>query len=136
MPRTVHFTPRLVVNTVRGAVASAVEGCGVTRAFSCQIAEHVREGELDIVLAGDEEAPIPVHVLLPTGRLSMPKARAFVDFAVPRLRGYFARLAKDAEEVGTQSRQRIMCAEPRLVAAHRSGSRRGVGDLFHVHHQV
>ena len=29
-----------------------------------------------IVLARDEEAPVPVHVLLPTGRLSMPKARA------------------------------------------------------------
>jgi DNA-binding transcriptional LysR family regulator len=86
VPRTVHFTPRLVVNSARGAIASAVEGRGVTRVFSCQIAEHVRAGDLEIVLADDEEAPIPVHVILPAGRLSMPKARAFVDFAVPRLR--------------------------------------------------
>jgi DNA-binding transcriptional LysR family regulator len=104
VPRTVHFIPRLVVNSVRGAVASAVEGCGVTRVFSCQIAEHVSNGDLEIVLARDEEAPVPVHVLLPTGRLSMPKARAFVDFAVPRLRSYFARLAKDGEEIGARSR--------------------------------
>jgi DNA-binding transcriptional LysR family regulator len=115
VPRTVQFTPRLVVNTVRGAVASAVEGCGVTRVFSCQIAEQVRDGELEIVLAGDEEAPIPVHVLLPTGRLSMPKARAFVDFAVPRLRSYFARLARDAEEDAAQSRPGTMCEETRVV---------------------
>jgi DNA-binding transcriptional LysR family regulator len=116
VPRTVHFTPRLVVNTVRGAVASAVEGFGVTRVFSCQIAEQVRDGELEIILAGDEEAAIPVHVLLPTGRLSMPKARAFVDFAVPRLRGYFARLAKDAEVAAIQSRRGNVRTESCVVA--------------------
>jgi DNA-binding transcriptional LysR family regulator len=119
VPRTVHFTPRLVVNTVRYAVASAIEGRGVTRVFSCQIAEHVRDGELEIVLAHDEETPIPVHVLLPTGRLSMPKARAFVDFAVPRLRSYFARLAKDADEAATQSRPGNVCAESPVIVAGR-----------------
>jgi DNA-binding transcriptional LysR family regulator len=115
VPRTVHFTPRLMVNSVRGAVASAVEGCGVTRAFSCQIAEHVRDGELEIVLADDEEPPIPVHVLLPTGRLAMPKARAFVDFAVPRLRSYFARLAKEVEETTARSRRGNVFTEPHVV---------------------
>jgi DNA-binding transcriptional LysR family regulator len=103
VPRTVQFTPRLVVNSVRGAVASAVEGRGVTRVFSCQIAGHLREGELEIVLAGDEDAPIPVHVLTPTGRLSVPKVRAFVDFAVPQLRAHFARLAKDEEQAASRS---------------------------------
>src|SRR6516164_6789961 len=34
IPRTVQFTPRFVVNGVRVAVASAVEGHGVTRLFS------------------------------------------------------------------------------------------------------
>ncbi len=109
VPRTVHFTPRLVVNSVRGAVASAVEGYGVTRVFSCQIAEHLREGELEILLAGDEEPPILVHVLAPTGRLSVPKARAFVDFAVPLLRSYFARLAKNAKEAAPVDRDAEMC---------------------------
>jgi DNA-binding transcriptional LysR family regulator len=117
VPRTVHFTPRLVVNSVRGAVASAVEGCGITRVFSCQIAEHVRKGDLEIVLPRDEEAPVPVHLLLPTGRLSMPKARAFVDFAVPRLRSYFARLAKDADESGTRSRPGNVSAALQVVAS-------------------
>jgi hypothetical protein len=37
---------------------------------------------------------MPVHVISPNGRLSVPKVRAFTDFAVPRLRNEFARLAK------------------------------------------
>jgi DNA-binding transcriptional LysR family regulator len=97
MPRTVQFTPRFVVNSVRAAVASAVEGHGVTRLFSYQVAEHVREGRLQIVLRSDEHAPLPVNVVTPEGRLSVPKVRAFVDFVVPRLRAQFARLAADAE---------------------------------------
>jgi DNA-binding transcriptional LysR family regulator len=116
VPRTVQFTPRLVVNSVRGAVASAVEGRGVTRVFSCQIAGHLRAGELEIVLAEDEEAPIPVHVLTPTGRLSVPKARAFVDFAVPQLRAHFARLAKDVAEAASRSQRENLVAERDMVA--------------------
>jgi DNA-binding transcriptional LysR family regulator len=93
VPRTVHFAPRLMVNSVRAAIDSAVEGGGITRVFSCQVADHVRAGELEILLADHEEPPIPVHLLTPTGRLAVPKARVFVDFAAPRLRSYFARLA-------------------------------------------
>jgi DNA-binding transcriptional LysR family regulator len=96
IPRTVQFTPRFVVNSVRAAVASAVEGHGVTRLFSYQVAEHVRDGRLQIVLRFDEHAPLPVNVVTPEGRLSVPKVRAFVDFVVPRLRAQFARLAADA----------------------------------------
>jgi DNA-binding transcriptional LysR family regulator len=96
IPRTVHFTPRLVVNTVRAAVASAAEERGVTRLFSYQVAENVRNGRLQIVLRSDENAPLPVHIVAPQGRLSVPKVRAFVDFVVPRLRAQFARLAGDA----------------------------------------
>src|ERR1700737_1845151 len=62
IPRTVPFTPRLVVNTVRAAVASAIEGRGVTRLLSYQVAQHVRDGRLQIVLRSDEHAPLPVHV--------------------------------------------------------------------------
>jgi|SRR5215469_13923539 len=96
IPRTVHFTPRLLVNTVRAAVASAVEGRGVVRPLSYQVAEHVRDGRLEVLLRSDEHAPLPVYIVTPQGRLSVPKVRAFVDFAVPRLRAQFARLAADA----------------------------------------
>jgi DNA-binding transcriptional LysR family regulator len=96
VPRTVHFTPRFVVNSVRTAAASAVAGRAVTRLLSYQVAEHLREGRLQILLRSEEHAPLPVHIVTPQGRLSVPKVRTFVDFAVPRLRARFARLAADA----------------------------------------
>ena len=94
--RSVQFTPRLVVNTVRAAVASAAEGHGVTRLFSYHIGEEIRDGRLQILLAKDEHPPLPAHLLVPPGRLAVPKVRAFVDFAVPRLKRYFERLSREA----------------------------------------
>jgi DNA-binding transcriptional LysR family regulator len=101
VPRTVQFEPRLVINSIRGAVASTVGGRGVARLLSYQVAEQVRQGELEIVLAADEAPPLPVHMISPHGRLSVPKVRAFMDFAVPRLRSHFARLAKDSSDRAT-----------------------------------
>lgn len=98
MTRTVHFTPRFVVNSIRAAVASAVQGRGVVRLFSYHLAHEVAEGSLRIILVGDEPPPLPVHLVSPHGRLSVPKVRAFVDFALPKLREAFEqrRLACDA----------------------------------------
>lgn len=96
VPRAVQFTPRLVVNTVRAAIASAAEGHGVTRLFSYHIAEEITEGRLQILLGKDEYPPLPVHLLAPEGRFAVPKVRAFVDFSAPRLKKYFARLSSEA----------------------------------------
>jgi DNA-binding transcriptional LysR family regulator len=96
IPRTVQFTPGLLVNSVRAAVASAVEGRGVRRPLSYQVAEHVRESRLQTVLRSDESAPLPVHIVTPEDLLSVPKVRVFVDFAVPRLRRQFACLGAGA----------------------------------------
>jgi DNA-binding transcriptional LysR family regulator len=104
VPRSVQVTPRLVTNSIRGAVASAAGGRGVALFFSYQVSEQVQNGELEIVLAGDEPAALPVHVITPQGRLSVPKVRAFLDFAVPRLRSHFARLAKDSGNRGVAIR--------------------------------
>ncbi|MFM0119414.1 MULTISPECIES: LysR family transcriptional regulator [Paraburkholderia] len=89
IPRVVQFTPRFIVNSIQAAVASAVAGHGVTRMFSYHIAEQVKDGSLKIVLSDNEPAPLPVHLLTPHGRLAVPKVRAFVDFAAPRLRQHF-----------------------------------------------
>jgi DNA-binding transcriptional LysR family regulator len=96
VPRVVEFAPRLVVNTVRAAIESAREGHGVTRLFSYHIAEEIREGRLQILLGKDEHAPLPAHLLAPQGRFSVPKVRAFADFAVPRLKRYFTELTGEA----------------------------------------
>ena len=104
VPRSVQVTPRLVTNSIRGAVASAAGGRGVALFFLYQVSEQVQNGELEIVLAGHEPAALPVHVITPQGRLSVPKVRAFLDFAVPRLRSHFARLAKDSGNRGADIR--------------------------------
>lgn len=97
--RTIRFTPRFVVNSVRAAVGSAVAGGGLTRVYSYHVADEVKSGHLQVVLV-DAEPPVqPVHLLTPAGRRSVPKVRTFLDFAVPRLRAAFARLALDAREI-------------------------------------
>ncbi len=96
VPRIVDFRPRITVNTVRAALASAIRGRGLTRLYSYHVAESVRRGELQVVLANAEHPPVPVHLLTPNGRMALPKVRAFIDFAAPRLRSVFSRLAMEA----------------------------------------
>lgn len=100
VPRSVTFTPRLVINNVRGAIDSVVDGHGVTRLLSYHVAPEIHRGALHIVLADAEPAPIPVNLVSPFGRLAVPKVRAFVDFALPRLRAQFAALSPDAKTPG------------------------------------
>ncbi|KMO10577.1 LysR family transcriptional regulator [Methylobacterium indicum] len=92
-PRVVRVAPRLVVNGIEAALDSALAGHGLLRCFSYQVAEAVRDGRLSVLLPHAEPAPLPVHLVTPEGRLAVPKMRAFVDFALPRLRGAFERLA-------------------------------------------
>jgi DNA-binding transcriptional LysR family regulator len=99
--RSVHFKPRLVVNSVRAALGAAVGGLGVTRLLTYHVAERVQDGSLKLLLQGDEPPARPVNLLTPQGRPAVPKVRAFLDFAVPRLRAEFARLSADA--VGLKS---------------------------------
>jgi DNA-binding transcriptional LysR family regulator len=95
VPRSVPFKPRLVVNSVRAALAAAVGGLGVTRLYSYHVAERVQDGSLKLLLRDAEPPAMPVHLVTPQGRLAVPKVRAFVDFAAPRLRAAFAGLSAD-----------------------------------------
>ncbi|XHS76529.1 LysR family transcriptional regulator [Burkholderiaceae bacterium UC74_6] len=109
VPRSVQFAPRFVVNSVRAAVASAVQGRGVVRLFSYHLADEVADGSLKILLPGDEYEPLPVHLVSPHGRLAVPKVRAFVDFALPRLRKAFdehALVCSKAVNAATKKRAR------------------------------
>jgi DNA-binding transcriptional LysR family regulator len=93
IPRSVHFKARLVVNSVRAALASAMDGHGVTRLYTYHVAERVQDGSLKVLLRNAQPAALAVHLIAPQGRMSVPKVRAFVDFAVPRLRAEFGRLS-------------------------------------------
>ncbi|WP_308910825.1 LysR family transcriptional regulator [Pseudokordiimonas caeni] len=87
----VPIHPRLMVNTMDAAIASATEGHGIAMVMSYQVADALRDGRLKTILDDHEATPRPVHLVMPAGRLSMPKVRAFVDFAVPLLKEEFAR---------------------------------------------
>ena len=73
-------------NTNEAAIATAVAGLALTRVLQYQIGPALSEGKLQIVLAGHEEPPLPIHVLYAEGRQAPAKVRAFVDLAVARLR--------------------------------------------------
>ncbi len=77
---------RLTLNSIQGAVDSAVRDGGPVQLYSYQAAPHVAEGTLEIVLDGYEIEPPPVNIVYPQGRLVPQKVRAFVEFAMPRLR--------------------------------------------------
>jgi DNA-binding transcriptional LysR family regulator len=96
VPRSVPVKPRLIVNSVRAALGAAVAGVGVTRLLTYHVAERVQDGSLTLLLRDAEPPPRPVHLVVPQGRLSVPKVRAFIDFAGPRLRAEFARLSAEA----------------------------------------
>ncbi len=84
--RTVRPPAPLIVNTADVAVAAAVDGQGLTRVLSYQAAGALAEGRLEIVLADHQTPPVPVHLVHPEGRRASARLRAFLDFAVPRLR--------------------------------------------------
>jgi DNA-binding transcriptional LysR family regulator len=83
---TVGVAHRLAVNTADVAVAAAVAGRGFTRVLSYQSAAEVAAGRLVIVLEDFEPPPIPIHIVHPEGRRASARVRAFVDYAVERLR--------------------------------------------------
>ncbi len=99
-PRTVRFTPRLIVNSVRAALASAAEGRGLTRLYSYHVAPLVQAGRLQVVLPEAEAPAVPAHLVTPEGRHATPKVRAFLDFAAPRLRRQFASFSAAAKALG------------------------------------
>jgi DNA-binding transcriptional LysR family regulator len=92
MARTVRIKPRLTVNADEAAVKSAVDGDGVLRVLSYKIDTEVRAGRLVVLLPHDEPPPMPVHLVVPEGRLAIAKVRTFMDFAAARLKVEFARM--------------------------------------------
>lgn len=104
----VRVRPRLAVNTAEAAVASAVEGRGITRVLSYQIERELREGALVRLLVPFEPSPLPVHVVHASATFAPARLRAFIDALVPALRETLARI----EAVPTR-RPRRTSATPR-----------------------
>lgn len=82
----VKLSPRMTTNGNESAIAAAVSGFGLTRVLSYQVADHLRDGRLKIVLSEFEPPPLPVSLVHRDGRHASRKARAFLDLAIDRLR--------------------------------------------------
>ena len=89
----VRFAPRLSVTTAEAAIDAAAAGLGITRVLSYQAVDALKRGTVVQVLARFGAEETPVHLLYPGGAHPPPKVRAFVDFAVPRLRRQLEQIA-------------------------------------------
>lgn len=90
----VRFRPRLSVTTAEAAIDGAAAGIGITRVLSYQAVDALKRGTVTQVLAPFETDETPVHLLYPAGAHPPPKLRAFIDFAVPRLRRQLEQIAE------------------------------------------
>ncbi|ANW02534.1 LysR family transcriptional regulator [Bradyrhizobium icense] len=103
-----HVVPvrsRLVLNNnLESTYEAARRGMGIATVFSYQVAEAVKSGELALLLQDFEPPPIPVSLVYPPNRFMPVKLRAFLDFALPRLKARIADLPKRAEPRGRAGR--------------------------------
>ncbi|MBS7777201.1 LysR family transcriptional regulator [Acidovorax sp. CCYZU-2555] len=83
---SLQVRPRLFCNTNEAAIDAALQGWGISRVLSYQVAADIHSGRLEVVLAQFEEPALPVHVVHAEGRRVTAKSRAFIDLAVERLR--------------------------------------------------
>jgi DNA-binding transcriptional LysR family regulator len=83
---SIKVNPRLTVTNNEAAIVAAVQGFGITRLLSYQVAPYLASGDLKTVLQEFEPARLPIHVLHSEGRQASAKVRAFVDLLVARLR--------------------------------------------------
>jgi DNA-binding transcriptional LysR family regulator len=93
---TIEVPSRLTVDSGEAAAAAAVAGAGIARVLSHLINDSVKSRSLLKLLEEYEPPPLPVSVVYPSQRHVPLKLRAFLDFAVPRLKKRFGYGQKDA----------------------------------------
>ena len=84
--QTIHVPSRLMVNLGEAAVAAAVAGAGIARVLSYLVEDAMKSRSLVALLEAYEPPPFPVSVIYSSQRQVPLKLRAFLDFAIPRLR--------------------------------------------------
>jgi DNA-binding transcriptional LysR family regulator len=85
-PKQARVRPRIVVNNADAAIASAVDGHGITQVLSYQVDRELRDGKLVRLLPTYEPDALPIHIVYPAASSASAKVRAFVDLATPRLK--------------------------------------------------
>ena len=82
----VRVRPVLITNQVDAAVDACVRGLGCGQFLCYQVQALLDAGKLRRILQEHEPEALPIHVVYPHARLLSSNVRAFLDFAVPRLR--------------------------------------------------
>jgi DNA-binding transcriptional LysR family regulator len=101
--RTEYAVPvrsRLIVSNLETACDAARTGIGITVAFSYQVAELVRSGELTPLLHAFVPPSQPVSFVYSPNRFMPVKLRAFLDFVLPRLKARLGDLPKGVAPLG------------------------------------
>ncbi|NOE19402.1 LysR family transcriptional regulator [Ruegeria atlantica] len=83
---TKRVNPRISMNTNDAVIELALQGHGIGRLLSYQVAPYVAAGRLRTVLNSYEPPEVPIHLVHQEGRTVSAKVRAFVDFAAKRLK--------------------------------------------------
>jgi DNA-binding transcriptional LysR family regulator len=78
--RSLRIPTRLCANDFDTLVIAALAGAGLVRVPSWQVAHHLADGRLKVVLETYQRPPTPLSILTLRNRLLLPKVRAFVDF--------------------------------------------------------
>lgn len=82
--------PKLAVNTTGAAVQAALADVGIIRLLSYQVADELRTGQLQELLADFAPEPLPVNLIYAPSEPLPPKVPCFMDWSVPRLRAAMA----------------------------------------------
>lgn len=91
---------RLIVSNLESACDAARAGIGITVAFSYHVAGSITSGELTPLLQDFQPLPLPVSFVYSPNRFMPVKLRAFLDFALPRLRSRLGDLPKSVAPRG------------------------------------
>jgi len=91
---------RLVVGNLDSACDAARAGMGITMAFSYNVAAFVKAGTLIRLLDKYQPPPRPVSLVYSSSRFMPIKLRAFLDFAIPRLKEGLADMAQGSPSKG------------------------------------
>jgi len=82
----VAIRPVLSTNQVDAAIDACLQGTGCGQFLSYQMQAHVDARRVRRLLAAYEPPPVPIHLVYPHARVLSANVRAFVDFALPKLR--------------------------------------------------
>jgi len=85
----VSVRSRLIVGNIESACDAARAGLGITQAFS-----SVKSGDLVPLLQDFQPPPVPISFVYSPHRFMPVKLRAFLDFALPRLKERIGELPK------------------------------------------